>query len=68
MRIRHIKKEVFVCEGCGARNRLTSAERHWCEDCNLGAPVEMNPVRFRGFTEVSLTRIDTLLPRVQRSH
>ena len=56
---------------CFARLRRqeppTSAERHWCEDCNLGTPVEMNPVRFRGFTEVSLTRIDTLLPRVQRS-
>ena len=68
MRLRHIKKEVFVCEGCGARCRLASTERHWCEDCDLGSPVEMHPVRFRGFTEFSPTRITSLLPRVQRSH
>jgi len=36
-----MKKELFVCDGCGARTRLNSAQRHWCGACNKGAPVEM---------------------------
>jgi len=68
MRVRNIKKEVFVCESCGGRNRLASTERHWCGECNLGSPVEMHPVRFRGFTQFSPTRISPLLERVQRSY
>jgi hypothetical protein len=67
MRIRHVKKEVFVCESCGGRNRLSSTERHWCAECNLGSPVEMSPARFRGFTQFSPTRISVLLPRTQRA-
>ena len=68
MRVRHIRKEVFVCESCGARIRLSSTERHWCGECILGSPVEMHPVRFRGFTQFSPTRISPLLERVQRSY
>jgi hypothetical protein len=40
-----MKKEVFVCDTCGARMRLNSAERHWCEVCTLSSPVEMRPTR-----------------------
>jgi hypothetical protein len=40
-----MKKEFFVCDGCGTRTRLNSAERHWCSVCNQGAPVEMRHVR-----------------------
>jgi hypothetical protein len=34
-------KELFICDSCGARTRLDSAQRHWCGVCNQGAPVEM---------------------------
>jgi hypothetical protein len=40
-----MKKEVFVCDTCGTRMRLNSAERHWCELCTLGSPLEMRPAR-----------------------
>jgi hypothetical protein len=40
-----MKKEVFVCDTCGMRKRLNSAERHWCEACTLSSPVEMRPAR-----------------------
>ena len=36
-----MKKELFICDSCGARTRLNSAQRHWCGTCNKGAPVEM---------------------------
>ncbi|MEY2503185.1 MAG: hypothetical protein QOI07_3519 [Verrucomicrobiota bacterium] len=68
MKMRHMKKEVFVCESCGIKSRLASAERHWCAECNLGAPIEMNPARYRGFAQISPTRITTFLPRLQRSY
>jgi hypothetical protein len=40
-----MKKELFVCDSCSTRKRLNSAERHWCDACNRGAPVEMRHVR-----------------------
>jgi hypothetical protein len=36
-----MKKELFICDSCGARTRLDNAQRHWCGVCNQGAPVEM---------------------------
>ncbi|MEY2544532.1 MAG: hypothetical protein QOE81_1993 [Verrucomicrobiota bacterium] len=36
-----MKKELFICDSCGARTRLDHAQRHWCVVCNQGAPVEM---------------------------
>jgi hypothetical protein len=36
-----MKKELFVCDSCGARTRLDIRKRHWCSECNQGAPVEM---------------------------
>jgi hypothetical protein len=41
------KKEtdIFVCDSCGARKRLDSRKRHWCDNCTRGAPVEMRRAR-----------------------
>jgi hypothetical protein len=36
-----MKKELFICDSCGARTRLDNAQRHWCGVCNQAAPVEM---------------------------
>jgi hypothetical protein len=36
-----MKKELFICDSCGARTRLNNSQRHWCGVCNQGAPVEM---------------------------
>jgi hypothetical protein len=36
-----MKKELFICDSCGARTRLDNTQRHWCGVCNQGAPVEM---------------------------
>ena len=36
-----MKKVLFICDSCGARTRLNSTQRHWCDVCNQGAPVEM---------------------------
>ena len=36
-----MKKELFICDSCGARTRLDNMQRHWCGVCNQGAPVEM---------------------------
>ena len=36
-----MKKELFICDSCGARTRLDNAQRHWCAVCNQAAPVEM---------------------------
>src|ERR1700730_16469336 len=44
---RVIRKEFFICDTCGTRTRLNSAERHWCELCTLGSPLEMRPTRDR---------------------
>ena len=40
-----MKKEVFICDNCSTRMRLNSAERHWCDLCTLGLPLEMRPAR-----------------------
>jgi hypothetical protein len=40
-----MKKELFVCDSCDARKRLDRAERHWCDVCTKGSPVEMRHVR-----------------------
>ena len=40
-----MRKEVFVCDNCGARKRLDSAQRHWCEECKTSSPVELRPAR-----------------------
>ena len=43
--MRRIKKkaetEIFVCDNCGNRKRLPSNQRHWCDNCAFGVPVEM---------------------------
>jgi len=53
---RRSKTEVFVCEACGRRQRLTSIDRHWCEDCPSSSRAEMTPARFRSFAQLSPTR------------
>jgi hypothetical protein len=63
-----IKKEMFHCDGCGLRKRLSSSQRHWCDLCTLGSPIEMNTVRFRGFAQASPTRLETISPRLQRAY
>ncbi|HEV2842706.1 MAG TPA: hypothetical protein VGW39_15395 [Chthoniobacterales bacterium] len=40
-----MRKEIFVCDHCGARKRLDSAQRHWCEECTSSSPVELRPAR-----------------------
>jgi hypothetical protein len=40
-----VRKEVFVCDNCGTRKRLSSSQRHWCEECKTSSPVELRPVR-----------------------
>jgi hypothetical protein len=40
-----MKKEFFICDSCGTRTRLDRKERHWCDVCDRGAPVEMRHVR-----------------------
>ena len=40
-----VRKEIFVCDHCGARKRLDSAQRHWCEECTTSKPVELRPAR-----------------------
>jgi hypothetical protein len=40
-----MKKELFICDSCGARTRLNNAQRHWCGVCTQGTPVEMRYVR-----------------------
>ncbi|MFL6521470.1 MAG: hypothetical protein ACJ8NS_14715 [Chthoniobacterales bacterium] len=40
-----MRKEVFVCDNCGMRKRLSSSQRHWCEECKTSSPVELRPVR-----------------------
>ena len=40
-----MRKEVFVCDNCGMRKRLDSAQRHWCEECKTSSPVELRPAR-----------------------
>jgi hypothetical protein len=40
-----MKKELFICDSCGARTRLSNAQRHWCGVCNQCPPVEMRYAR-----------------------
>jgi hypothetical protein len=40
-----MKKELFICDSCGARARLNNAQRHWCGVCTQGTPVEMRYAR-----------------------
>jgi hypothetical protein len=40
-----MKKELFICDRCGARKRLPSAARHWCDNCDYGGHYEMRPAR-----------------------
>jgi len=42
-----VRKEIFICENCGLRQRLDSSQRHWCEQCTHIAPVEMSPARLK---------------------
>jgi hypothetical protein len=48
-----IKKEIFICDQCGLRKRLSTAQRHWCEQCDRGSPVEMRPARDKRVPAVS---------------
>src|SRR6266576_3513004 len=40
-----IKKEIFVCDNCSTRTHLNSTERHRCDLCTQGSPLEMRPAR-----------------------
>jgi len=51
-----ITKEVFVCDGCGLRKRLNANERHWCDDCTLGSPIELYTARSRCFAQTLAVR------------
>lgn len=45
MRPRSIKTELFVCPNCSHRQRLATAARHWCPECQPGPSFEMEPAR-----------------------
>ena len=38
---RKMPTEIFVCDTCGARKRLPANQRHWCDECTRGSPIEM---------------------------
>ena len=40
---------VFVCDECGAKQRLPQHQRHWCENCEP-KPSEMRPARLKKMT------------------
>jgi hypothetical protein len=40
-----VDTEIFVCDGCASRKRLASNQRHWCDVCTFGVPVEMRCVK-----------------------
>ncbi len=40
-----IKKQVFICDECGQRERLAKSKRHWCENPSHGKAVEMRHTR-----------------------
>jgi len=42
-----MKKELFVCDDCGERKRLSSMERHFCENPTHNRAVEMRPSRIK---------------------
>jgi hypothetical protein len=42
---RGIQTDMFICDQCGNRQRLPKAQRHWCELCTHGSPVEMRLTR-----------------------
>jgi hypothetical protein len=53
-------KEVFVCDNCATRVRLNSAQRHWCELCTRGAPLEMRPTRDKRNFHLGAPRVSPL--------
>ncbi|MGA3172518.1 MAG: hypothetical protein ABSE62_16060 [Chthoniobacteraceae bacterium] len=42
-----MKKEVFVCDNCGRKQRLDITKRHWCDVCAGRKETEMRPVRVK---------------------
>lgn len=40
-----LKKELFVCDHCGERKRLSRSRRHWCENPSHPSVIEMRPAR-----------------------
>jgi len=42
-----MKKEVFVCDNCGRRQRLDSTKRHWCDSCAGKKETELRPARVK---------------------
>ena len=42
-----MKKESFICDTCGKRERLDGAKQHWCVDCAGRKETEMRPVRIK---------------------
>jgi hypothetical protein len=42
-----MKKEIFICDRCGGKERLDSTKRHWCAVCVAGAETELRPVRIK---------------------
>ena len=64
-----IKKEIFVCDNCSTRTRLNSAERHWCDLCTRGSPLEMRPARDKlNFNNVIAPRISPIPARRRHPH
>ena len=42
-----MKKEMFVCDTCGRKERLDITRRHWCQACAGRKETEMRPVRVK---------------------
>ena len=42
-----MRTEIFICDNCGERKRLSSALEHWCEQCAGKKETEMRPVRIK---------------------
>jgi hypothetical protein len=40
-----MQTEIFICEQCNVRKRLVRSERHWCDLCTAGSPVELRTTR-----------------------
>jgi hypothetical protein len=67
---RVMKSEIFVCDNCGTRTRLNSAERHWCDLCIHGPPLEMRPARDKRISNIIAPLVSpipavSLVPRPQ---
>ena len=46
-----MRKELFVCDMCGAKSRMDGSKRHWCKVCPGSAKTELRPVRIKKTVE-----------------